>query len=123
MIFREIGRRIQQAREERGLTQEELAAKLGCTQSALSNYELGKRRLYLSGLEHIARVLDKPLSYFMEMGWRGTWTELPSENNEDDESRLLDDPQLREILRSAAHLSAKEKKLVLDFINWRRSQK
>jgi transcriptional regulator with XRE-family HTH domain len=37
VIYREIGRRIQQGREEMGLTQEELAARLGCTQSALSN--------------------------------------------------------------------------------------
>jgi transcriptional regulator with XRE-family HTH domain len=29
MVYREIGKRIQQAREESGLTQEELAAKLG----------------------------------------------------------------------------------------------
>jgi transcriptional regulator with XRE-family HTH domain len=123
MIYCKIGERIQRAREEHGLTQEELAAKLGCTQSALSNYELGKRRLYLSVLERIAQILDKPLSYFMEVGWRATWVELPSENDKDDESRLLDDPQLREILQSAAYLSPKEKKLVLDFINWRRSQK
>jgi transcriptional regulator with XRE-family HTH domain len=61
-----LGARIQQAREELGITQQELAAKLGCTQAALSNYELGKRRLYLANLEKIASVLRKPLSYFTE---------------------------------------------------------
>jgi len=66
MVFREIGKRIQQAREESGLTQVELAVRLGCTQSALSNYELGKRRLHLNLLNEIARVLNKPLDYFME---------------------------------------------------------
>jgi transcriptional regulator with XRE-family HTH domain len=61
-----VGTRIQQAREELGITQQELAARLGCTQAALSNYELGKRRLYLANLEKIATALGKPLSYFTE---------------------------------------------------------
>ena len=61
-----IGPRIQEAREELGITQQELAARLGCTQAALSNYELGKRRLYLANLEKIAAALGKPLSYFTE---------------------------------------------------------
>jgi transcriptional regulator with XRE-family HTH domain len=66
MVSPSIGIRIQQAREELGITQQELAARLGCTQAALSNYELGKRRLYLASLERIASALGKPLSYFTE---------------------------------------------------------
>ncbi len=114
MVFHEIGKRIQLAREENGLTQEELAVKLGCTQSALSNYELGKRRLYLNLLNEIAQILGKPLDYFMES---------PAEGGEDPAFKLLLDPQLKEILISAADLSPKERQLVLDFINWRKSQK
>ena len=64
MIYRDIGKKIQKAREEAGLSQEELASRLGYTQAALSNYELGKRRLYLANIEQIARELNKPLSYF-----------------------------------------------------------
>jgi transcriptional regulator with XRE-family HTH domain len=64
--YRAVGMRVQQARQELGLTQGKLAATLGCTQAALSNYELGKRRLDLAGLEQIAGVLGKPLSYFIE---------------------------------------------------------
>jgi transcriptional regulator with XRE-family HTH domain len=66
MVYRSIGTRIQEARQELGLTQQELASRLGLTQAALSNYELGKRRLYLTNLEQIAGVLGKPLSYFTE---------------------------------------------------------
>ena len=58
--------RIQQARQELGLTQQELASRLHCTQAALSNYELGKRRLYFATLEQIAEILGKPMSYFLE---------------------------------------------------------
>ena len=61
-----LGLRIQEARQELGLTQQELASRLGLTQAALSNYELGKRRLYLDNLEQIAEILGKPLSYFTE---------------------------------------------------------
>jgi len=66
MVSPSIGMRIQQAREELGITQQKLAARLGCTQAALSNYEMGKRRLYLANLERIASALGKPLSYFTE---------------------------------------------------------
>ena len=64
MVSPTIGMRIQQAREELGITQQELAAKLGCTQAALSNYELGKRRLYLANLERID-TLKRQVDYFI----------------------------------------------------------
>lgn len=54
------------ARDEKGMSQEQLAKALGCSQSALSNYEKGKRRLYLSQLEKLAEILNKPLEYFVE---------------------------------------------------------
>lgn len=66
MSFRDIGIKIQSAREEKGMSQEQLARLIGCSQSALSNYEKGKRRLYLSQLEKMAEILDKPLEYFVE---------------------------------------------------------
>jgi transcriptional regulator with XRE-family HTH domain len=66
MVSTNIGLKIQQAREELGITQQELAARVGCTQAALSNYELCKRRLYLANLERIASALGKTLSYFTE---------------------------------------------------------
>jgi transcriptional regulator with XRE-family HTH domain len=66
MSFRDIGMKIQSAREEKGMSQEQLARLIGCSQSALSNYEKGKRRLYLSQLEKMAEILDKPLEYFVE---------------------------------------------------------
>jgi transcriptional regulator with XRE-family HTH domain len=66
MVYRSIGLKIQEARQGLGLTQQELASRLGVTQAALSNYELGKRRLYLANLEQIADILGKPMSYFLE---------------------------------------------------------
>lgn len=66
MSFKDIGLKIQIAREEKGMSQEQLARALGCSQPALSNYEKGKRRLYLSHLEKLSEVLGKPPEYFME---------------------------------------------------------
>ena len=66
MVYRSIGIKIQQARQELGLTQQELASRLHCTQAALSNYELGKRRLDFANLEQIAETVGKPISYFLE---------------------------------------------------------
>jgi transcriptional regulator with XRE-family HTH domain len=43
----------------------DLAQTLGITQAALSNYELGKRRLYLHQIEEFARLLEKTLDYFI----------------------------------------------------------
>jgi len=110
MTYREIGRKIQKAREEAGLSQEELAARLGCTQAALSNYELGKRRLYLSQLERISEVLGKPITYFLET----------RENERDKPAHLLEDPLLLAILRGAAELSEEGRRCVLAFIEFKR---
>lgn len=68
MNLKQLGKRIQLAREEKKLSQEQLANAIGCSQSALSNYEQGKRRIYLSQLEKLSETLEKPLSYFMDNG-------------------------------------------------------
>ena len=65
MGFKEIGKKIQKAREEKGMTQVDLSKALGITQAALSNYELGKRRLYLHQIENIAHMLGKSLNFFI----------------------------------------------------------
>ena len=65
MGFKEIGRKIQKAREESGMTQVDLSRALGITQAALSNYELGKRRLYLHQIEQLASLLGKNLDFFI----------------------------------------------------------
>ncbi len=64
MKYKEIGYRITIAREEAGLNQTELAERLGISQATLSNYEKGKRRVYLPQLQKIADALGKPMDYF-----------------------------------------------------------
>lgn len=113
MIDKETGKRIHKAREEAGLSQEELASLLGYTQSALSNYELGKRRLYLSNLEKIARVLNKPLTCFF--GEPGDEVERTEEGKG---KRKEADETVSEIIRLLSKLPEEERRYLLDYIHW-----
>jgi len=112
--YEEIGRKLQKAREEAGLSQEDLAKKLGCTQASLSNYELGKRRLYLADLQRIGQLLGKPVTYFLE-------------DSEDKQSvnlncdQLLKEPLVKDILEALRDLKPAQRKSVLDYILWQRS--
>lgn len=112
MIYKEIGKKIQKAREELGLSQEELACRLGYTQAALSNYELGKRRLYLANIEQIARELNKPLSYFLD----DSAVRAPAEQGEPQDETIV------EIIRLLSGLPAEERKYLLEYIQWRRDR-
>ena len=112
MIYKDIGRKIQKAREEAGLSQEEMASQLGYSQAALSNYELGKRRLYLANIEQIARMLNKPLSYFLDEAAQESG---PGPGNRTDEVTT-------EIIKLLAAMPDDEKKHLIEFLKWRRDR-
>ena len=114
MVNNDVGKRIQQAREEAGLSQEELASRLGVTQSALSNYELGKRRLHLANLQGIARNLNKPLKCFLE------FDESPGELEPLGEEET--DNMTSEIMQLVSDLPAEEKLFILEYIRWRKER-
>jgi len=112
--YEQIGRKLQKAREDSGLSQEELARRLGCTQASLSNYELGKRRLYLAELQRIGQLLGKPITYFLE----------ESENGEpigNELAGMLKETYVKEILLALQDLKPAQRKSVLDYILWQRS--
>jgi transcriptional regulator with XRE-family HTH domain len=112
MIYKNIGSKIQKAREEAGLSQEELASHLGYTQAALSNYELGKRRLYLANIEQIAKELNKPLKFFLE------------DDNEavTVEQEKAQDETISEINKLLSELPPEERKNILEYIQWRKEK-
>lgn len=60
-----IGKRIQEARTEIGISQQVLADRISSSQTAVSHYEAGRRAVPLEILIEIARELRKPLSYFV----------------------------------------------------------
>ncbi len=56
---------LRQARHQRGITQAELAARLGRPQSFVSKYESGERRLDLVELRQICKALGVSLKDFI----------------------------------------------------------
>jgi len=62
---RQVGQQIRMIREQRGLTQEQLAARLqthGCdiTRSALAKIEAGQRHIYAFELRTLRDILSVP---------------------------------------------------------------
>ena len=56
-FFIELGSRIAQLRKEQNVTQVQLAELLGTSQQAITAYEVGRRRVPVSSLPKIARLL------------------------------------------------------------------
>ncbi len=61
-----FGSRIRQAREQLGMSQEELALRVSRDQRAISEYENGKRRLSATDVPEFAKALDVSILYFYE---------------------------------------------------------
>lgn len=115
MNYKEIGYRIQIAREEAGYNQKELSEILGISQASLSNYEKGKRRVYYPQLQKIADALGRPLDYFM----RPLEGSMPSPtiNSPDEFGEIL------QILIELKDLSRKERQTVVDYVKWLKSNR
>lgn len=84
-----VGENIKQARLRQDMTQEQLAAALNTTKSAISRYELGKREPSLALLYEIARVLDVRIEDLMggirpfdsSADFDAAWKEATSRNS------------------------------------------
>ena len=66
--YKRIGMKIKQAREEKEMSQAELARLLGKSDTTVTYWESGKRKVTIDDLEQIAVYLDKPFDYFVEGG-------------------------------------------------------
>ncbi len=113
--YREIGYRIAIAREEAGLNQKELAERLGISQATLSNYEKGKRRIYLPQLQKIAEALGRPLDYFLQPIDPVIEPTQTAGHNEVAE--------LLQIMSELNDLPREERKSVMDFIRWLKAKR
>ncbi len=60
-----LGNRIRTARRDAGMSQGQLAGALNTTQSAISLYEAGQRSVGIDMLLNVARILNRPLHYFL----------------------------------------------------------
>lgn len=59
-----IGKKLQELRKARRLTQQQLADKMGVTRATISNYEVGRRTPHLSELKRFAEFYGVGLDYF-----------------------------------------------------------
>lgn len=115
MKYKEIGYRITIAREEAGMNQKDLAEILGISQATLSNYEKGKRRVYLPQLQKIADALGKPLQYFSQP--INTDFDAVAQTGYNEIKELL------QIMGELSDLSREDRKSVVDYIRWLKSKK
>jgi len=60
-----LGNRIRAARRDANMSQGQLASALNTTQSAISLYEAGQRSVGIDMLLSVARILNRPLHYFL----------------------------------------------------------
>lgn len=60
-VYKEVGKRILEARKRRGMSQERLATESGIDRSHMGYIEQGRRKPTLSTITKIANVLDTSL--------------------------------------------------------------
>ncbi len=63
--FVKIGQRIKMARIEKGYSQAELGARIGCSNNHMSHVEIGQTKVSLSMLLRLSLELDKSFDYFL----------------------------------------------------------
>jgi len=103
---REIGERIRATRQERRITQEELATAVGVSRSAVAQWETGRSGQITGNLARIAQVLGVGVEFLMQGGPSG----IPEASSADEIAilRLYRDcaPEDRQILlRTARRLA------------------
>jgi transcriptional regulator with XRE-family HTH domain len=101
-LLRTVGRRVAQARGDRGWTQEQLAEAIGIEPVSLSRLETGDRALSLTTLGLVADALGLGLGQLV-----GVEADLPKPDLT---------PQEAELLRGFASLSAARRDLVLRLV-------
>jgi len=62
---RQLGRKIREARQLRGLTQTELGRALGVSYQQVQKNETGKSRVSAERLDALCKILKTPLSFFL----------------------------------------------------------
>ncbi|MFC1976116.1 helix-turn-helix domain-containing protein [Chloroflexota bacterium] len=63
-----IADRLKFAREEKGLTQNDVAEILGVERASYAHVETGRNMLTIPNLFKLQEILDKPVTYFLDIG-------------------------------------------------------
>ena len=100
-----LGKKLEELREEKGMTREELADQVGVTPRHISAIERGEKNPRLNTLERILRALGGPTEWLI-------YPELTEKN-----------PQLEEMTHLAATFTEEQQELVIGFMRLLRKQK
>ena len=80
---------IREKRKEKGLTLKELGIRIGCSESAMSQYETGKRNPDYETLLKIAEELDTSVAYLLTGSTEDQTTQTQQTNLSSDEEELV----------------------------------
>jgi transcriptional regulator with XRE-family HTH domain len=102
-----VGRNIRIHRLDKGLTQTDVASRIGVTFQQLQKYEQGMNRVVGGRLFKLAEVLELPISAFFEGG--------PGNRDDDSNSalELLAQPHALRLLRPFSQIGDMETRLAL----------
>lgn len=78
----EFGDRLKNARNKKGLTQEQLASKLGIAKSTLAGYEKGNREPDVFKIKKIIELLDIDADYLLDIKKSSPDDEEPLDEDE-----------------------------------------
>ena len=102
-----VGKRVRHRRWMVGMTQQQLAAKVGIKFQQIQKYETGMNRISASRLWDIAESLDVPVSFFFEGLSREAGAEAP-------ETDVLADKEALELVRSYYAIPEHQRRRLFD---------
>lgn len=103
-----VGQRIRQRRWMAGITQQQLAERVGIKFQQIQKYETGTNRVSSSRLWDIAAVLDVPVSFFFE----GLEGQVP--DNSDARGDILTDKEALELVRAYYAIPEAQRRRLFD---------
>lgn len=103
--------RIRELRKAKGMTMKELAYAVGVTESAISQFETGKKYPKGKTLLAIALALETTVEYLLEK------TEDPAQHRSSEVN--VDD----ELIERLKNISPSDKALLLSFLEWLRANR
>ncbi|MBI1494581.1 helix-turn-helix domain-containing protein [Halocynthiibacter styelae] len=107
-----VGKRVRHRRWMVGMTQQQLAEKVGIKFQQIQKYETGMNRVSASRLWDISDALDVPVAYFFE-GLRDTAEEEVSANTTVP-GDLLADKEALELIRSYYSIPENQRRRLFD---------
>ena len=107
-IDRHVGHRLWECRRLAGLSQQQLAYRLGVTFQQIQKYEKGVNRISASQLYQISRLFGVSIFWFFE-GWAGGGEHEPAENLST-ASMAPDDPETGRFVEVVARITDPRKR-------------